>query len=347
MFNNYFFNKLLFYLIMDSNLDKGNPSLFASLLQMSIDLLMIFIPSIGYFFQALKFKQTKSSKGFSKSLCLLLLLANILRVFYWIGKKFSLTLLYQSIIVIISQIYLIHYFLKYQDKSIKDIVPEKSILEQMTTWRDILNPSKIWNWDYELDYYKFIIFLFFIFSLICSFVGSQNIKFFEIIGTISVSIETFIEIPQIKENCITKNTKNLSGSMVLMWFLGDLVKTTYNIIYKSPMQMIVGGIIQNCEDIILSSQVIIYGDKGFLSKIFRKHYKYFNLSDNDDKIGDNKGLMNDKIDFDIEHNSKDHMGTLKIGKDENRTKLSMSNKEDEFNDDEDDDINIDTKIVKK
>lgn len=331
---------------MDSNLEKGTPSLFSSLFKMAIDLLMIFIPSVGYFFQALKFKQTKSSKGFSKSLCLLLLLANILRIFYWIGKKFVITLLYQSIIVIISQIYLIHYFLKYQDKSKKNNVPEKSILEQMTTWRDIINPSKIWNWDYELDYYKFIIFLFFIFSLICSFIGTENLKFFEIIGAISVSIETFIEIPQIKENCITKNTKNLSGSMVLMWFIGDLVKTTYNFIYKSPIQMIVGGIIQNCEDIILSSQVIIYGDNGFLSKAFRKHYKYFNLNDNENKIGDNRGLMNDKIDFDIENNSKDRMGTLKTSKDESRTKLSMSNKGEIDFEDEDEDINIDTNIGK-
>ena len=79
-------------------------------LKLSLDLSMIFIPSVGYFFQALKFKQTKSTKGFAKFLCLLLLLANILRVFFWFGKKFELALLYQAIIVIISQIYLIHVY---------------------------------------------------------------------------------------------------------------------------------------------------------------------------------------------------------------------------------------------
>ena len=302
---------------------------------------MIFVPSIGYCFQGIKFQKTKSSKGFSKNLCLLLLLANILRIFFWIGKKFSITLLYQSIVVIISQVYLIHYFLKYQDNSKRNIVPEKSILEHMTSWGDTLKFSKIWNWDYEIDYYKFILFLFFIFSIMCSLVGAQNIKFFDIIGTISVSIETFIEIPQIKENCITKNTKNLSGAMVIMWLLGDLFKSTYNIIYKSTFQMILVGLIQNCEDLILSSQVIIYGVMGPLSKMFKKQYKYLSVDDNE-KIIENKSFVNEKIDFDIEHNSRDHMGELKINKNENNSKLSLSNKKDEF--ENEDDIKIDTNI---
>ena len=261
------------------------PSTFSSLIKLTVDLMMIFIPSIGYIFQAIKFKQTKSSKGFSKILCLLLLLANILRIFFWIGKPFSITLLYQSIIVILSQIYLIHVFLQYNERAKKIISSEKTILEHMTNWRQTLNPSKIWDWEYEIEYYKFIIFLFFIFSLMSSLVGIKNTKFFDLIGTISVSIETFIEIPQIKENCIIKNVKNLSGAMVLMWFLGDLFKTTYNIIYKSPMQMILGGIIQNCEDVVLSSQVIIYGDVGPLSALFKKKLKYISLDTEDKSPG--------------------------------------------------------------
>ena len=329
--------------MMEPNLDEieEKASTISSLFKLSVDLLMIFVPSVGYFFQGIKFQKTKSSKGFSKTLCLLLLLANILRIFFWIGKKFSITLLYQSIVVIISQVYLIHYYLKYQDNSKRNIVPEKSILEHMTSWRDTLKFSKIWNWDYEIDYYKFILFLFFIFSIMCSLVGAQNIKFFDIIGTISVSIETFIEIPQIKENCITKNTKNLSGAMVIMWLLGDLFKSTYNIIYKSPFQMILGGLIQNCEDLILSSQVIIYGDMGPLSKMFKKQYKYLSVDDHE-KITEDKSFVNDKIDFDIEHNSRNHMGELKINKNENNSKLSLSNVKDEFEDE--DDINIDKNI---
>ena len=312
-----------------------------SLLKLSADFLMIFLPSFGYFFQAIKFQKTKSSKGFSKSLCLLLLLANILRLYFYIGRPFAKSLLYQSLVVIISQIYLIHYYLKYQERSKDDLPPEKSVLNHMISWKQIITPSKIWNWDYEVDYYKFIIFLFFFMSFICYLIGKDNINFYDIIGTISVSIETFIEIPQIKENCVTKNVKNLSGAMVLMWFIGDLFKSTYNVINNSPKQMIIGGLIQNCEDIILSSQLLIYGENGIASRFFKKRFKYFSLSSNED-VNENKGIMNDKIEYDLELNNRDKMGELKI---KSRINNNSYNKRNEF-ETEDDDINIDTDIGK-
>ena len=324
-----------------NDLELNPASSSPSLLKLSADFLMIFLPSFGYFFQAIKFQKTKSSKGFSKSLCLLLLLANILRLYFYIGRPFAKSLLYQSIVVIISQIYLIHYYLKYQERSKDDLPPEKSILNHMISWKQIITPSKIWNWDYEIDYYKFIIFLFFFMSFICYLIGKDNINFYDIIGTISVSIETFIEIPQIKENCVTKNVKNLSGAMVLMWFIGDLFKSTYNIINNSPKQMIIGGLIQNCEDIILSSQLIIYGENGIASRFFKKRFKYFSLSSNED-VNENKGIMNDKIEYDLELNNRDKMGELKI---KSRINNNSYNKRNEF-ETEDDDINIDTDIGK-
>ena len=324
-----------------NDLELNPSSSSPSLLKLSADFLMIFLPSFGYFFQAIKFQKTKSSKGFSKSLCLLLLLANILRLYFYIGRPFAKSLLYQSIVVIISQIYLIHYYLKYQERSKDDLPPEKSVLNHITSWKDIITPSKIWNWDYETDYYKFILFLFFFMSFICYLIGKDNINFYDIIGTISVSIETFIEIPQIKENCVTKNVKNLSGAMVLMWFIGDLFKSTYNIINNSPKQMIIGGLIQNCEDIILSSQLLIYGENGIASRFFKKRFKYFSLSSNED-VNENKGIMNDKIEYDLELNNRDKMGELKI---KSRINNNSYNKRNEF-ETEDDDINIDTDIGK-
>ena len=270
---------------------KTNP--YSYLIKFTADLLMIFIPSVGYFFQAQKFKQTKSSKGFAKFLCLLLLIANILRVFFWFGKQFSLPLLYQAIVVIISQIYLIHVYLEYQDDL--PIKTEKTISEYLTKWGETLSPSNIWNWGDEIEYYKFIIFLIIIFSIICS-LGKNSSKFFEILGTISVSCETFIELPQIKENCMSKDTKNLSGAMVFMWFVGDLFKTTYNFIYNSPIQMIIGGIIMNFEDIILSSQVIFYDENNYINKLFQKKPKYVNLDDVN-------GCESNRIDFDTDKNS--------------------------------------------
>jgi len=311
-----------------------------SFLKLSADFLIIFLPSVGYVFQAIKFQKTKSSKGFSKSLCLMLLLANILRIYFWIGKPFEKSLLFQSIVVIISQIYLIHYYLKYQEKpKDKNEMPqEKSILNHLISWRDIFTPSKIWNWDYEIDYYKFVFLFFSLMSIICAIIGKDMVKFYDVIGTISVGIETFIEIPQIKENCVTKNVKNLSGAMVLMWFIGDLFKTVYNIVNKSPIQMIIGGLIQNCEDIILSTQVLFYSEDGCVAKILKKKFKNYGIDNYHDIDAHNKRKRDDdKIDFEMDGFSRDKMGELKI---------NNNKKDNDMITVEDDEININTDIGK-
>ena len=186
------------------NINENNeePYSYKYFLKLSLDLIIIFIPSIGYFFQALKFKQTKSTRGFAKLLCFLLLIANILRCFFWLGKKFNIALLFQSIVVIISQIYLIHIYFKYQDEL--PIKIEKSFSQYIINWKETLSPYHIWNWNDEIEYYKFTFCFSFIFYIICYLVGFNNEKFFDIIGIMSVFCETFIELPQIRENCINK-----------------------------------------------------------------------------------------------------------------------------------------------
>ena len=83
-----------------------------------------------------------------------------------------------------------------------------------------------------------------------------------------------------------------------MWFIGDLFKTGYNLVFKSPMQMIIGGIIMNCEDIVLSLQVLIYDENSFLAKIiFRRKQRYVTLDD------DKNINTSNKIDFDGDKNS--------------------------------------------
>jgi len=286
-----------------------------------LDILMIITPTIGYIFQARKFEETKSSKGFSRTLCLLLLLSNILRIYFWFGKKFSSALLFQSIMVIISQIYLIHVYLKYSEIS-KDKKQFQAI--SLINWKETLTPSKIWNWGVEIEYYKFILFLFFIFGSMCYIIGNNYFYFYEIIGTISVSIETFIEIPQIVENYRTKNVKNISGMMVLMWFLGDLFRTTYNLLYKSPIQIIIGCIIQNFEDIILSSQILIFGDIGGCNKYMKKMFNY--KFDKKGKEDDEEPIINGQREYELENNNE---GNNRKDKEGDKIEVKLNSSEDD------------------
>ena len=239
-----------------------------------IDIFMVTGPSLGYFLQSLKFKKTKSSKGFSKSICLIIYTSQILRVFFWIGKPFKITLLYQSILIICFQIYLIYLWIKYhniqpskKETQLNDLNynDKKEFIEYIIDWSDTISPNKIWNWTSTIEYYKFMFLMVIILLLICGVIGIHNPYLTNIIGTISVISEASTLIPQIIVSCKTKNASNLSMSMVALWFIGDSCKFVYNIIYKTPIQMIASGGLQIFLDFFCLMQIICY-----------KNYNHYN-----------------------------------------------------------------------
>lgn len=243
-----------------------------------IDIFMVIGPSLGYFLQCLKFKKTKSSKGFSKSICLIIYTSQILRVFFWIGKPFKITLLYQSILVITFQIYLIHLWIKYHktvDKNKKsnenqinelNYYEKKDLIEYLIDWSDTISPNKIWNWPSQIEYYKFMSLMVFTLLLISGVVGIHNVVLTNIYGTISVISEASTLIPQIIVSCKTKNASNLATSMVALWLIGDSCKFVYNIKYNTPIQMIISGGLQIFLDFFSLMQILCYKDKKKLKK---------------------------------------------------------------------------------
>jgi uncharacterized protein with PQ loop repeat len=246
-----------------------------------IDIFMVTGPSIGYFLQSLKFKRTRSSKGFSKSICLIIYNSQILRVFFWIGKPFKITLLYQSILIICFQIYLIHLWVKFHDtepnkdpKNITDqnqiqefnIYEKKDIIEYLIDWSDTISPNKFWNWSNEIEYYKFMSLSVLILLVISGVVGIHNVFLTNIYGTISVISEASTLIPQIIVSCRTKNASNLSFSMVLLWFIGDSCKFVHNINYHTPIQMIISGGLQIFLDFFVLMQIYCYKGRNKLKE---------------------------------------------------------------------------------
>ena len=230
-----------------------------------IDILIVIGPSLGYLIQSLKFKKTKSSKGFSKSICLIIYMSQILRVFFWIGKPFKITLLYQSILIICFQVYLIYLWILYHDIKPKNNInknnqvnDKKEIIEYIIDWSDTISPNKIWNWTSTIEYYKFMLFIILILLLICGVVGIHNPILVNIMGTISFITEASTLLPQIVVSCKKKNASNLSMTMVALWSLGECCKFIYNIIYKTPIQMILSGGVQIFLDFFCLFQIICY-----------------------------------------------------------------------------------------
>ena len=257
---------LLRNLSIPSNEDK---SFFSKLTEFVMDVAMIIAPLLTYLFQINKFYKTKSSKGFSKFICLLLFLGNILRIFFWFGTRFKKTLLYQSIGIVIFQIILIHLCIKYQDIPIISKInnnnqqstnSDKPLIHYLVNWRKTLNIKYIWKWTKEIEYYKFMFLIVFCLSLLGIFLGKIKL-YYHLLGVFAAFFESLTCVPQVYSNCITKNTRNISFQMIFFWFLGDSFRLYYNIRFKAPIQMILGIATQVCLDVTVCIQICIYNKR--------------------------------------------------------------------------------------
>lgn len=251
--------------------DTKKTSFFSNFMGFGIDFSMVAAPVITYFFQIYKFNKTKSSKGFSKFICFLLFMGNILRIFFWFGTHYKITLLYQSLGIVIFQAILIHLCIKYQENPIqKSLLPgasqneqvlssEKPLLHYLTHWKSIFDIKSIWRWRVEVEYYKFMAFIIATLFLLCQIFKNSKI-FFHSIGIMSAIFESLCCVPQVIENYRTKNSKNVSFSMIFCWFLGDSFRLYYNIKFKAPLQMITAVSVQVTFDFIVCIQLCIYRD---------------------------------------------------------------------------------------
>ena len=312
-------------------------NIFMSFIILIIDIFFVIGPSIGYFLQSLKFKQTKSSKGFSKSLCLIIYFSQILRVFFWIGKPFKITLLYQSILIILFQIYLIHLWVKYHGATyqVKNITQnqvnepnyfeQKDLIEYIIDWSDTISPNKIWNWSNQIEYFKFMALIILVLLLISGLIGIHNVLLTNIYGTISVTAEASTLIPQILVSCRTKNSGNLSTSMVALWFIGDSCKFIYNLKYKTPIQMIISGAFQIFLDFFCLMQILCYKDKNQLNKDDSKKEEITIPNIKDKKVQQINQLMNkieDRFDSLNKNNKNNNENIKDINKVENKSDYS-------------------------
>jgi hypothetical protein len=229
------------------------------------DILMIFAPNIGFIAQIIKFRKMKTSQGFSKLLTFSIITSNILRIYFWIGKRFALALLFQSIMSAIMQLFLINECLKYSNNSITKNKKE-IVIEDLKSMRSINQHKPIsimelktfWNWPHLVDYIYVIILFSLILGFISNIIGFDNMILVESFGIASAFFEAIVAIPQIFQNCKNKNTESLSVLMIITWILGDIFKTVYFYMTKSPLQMICCGFFQITADSILITQIICY-----------------------------------------------------------------------------------------
>lgn len=85
---------------------QGN--LLISILSFFSDLGMIVGGSLGFMVQARKMYAEKTFEGFSTYVSFILILSNLIRLFWWYCERFSLVILYAAIMQIVAQMMLIY-----------------------------------------------------------------------------------------------------------------------------------------------------------------------------------------------------------------------------------------------
>ncbi|XP_063882214.1 solute carrier family 66 member 2-like isoform X3 [Scylla paramamosain] len=215
-------------------------------------LAMMFGGVVPYIPQYLEIRRTENTEGFSLYVCLVLLVANTLRILFWFGHWFELPLLFQSVIMNVAMMMLISLCVSIRKRG--QLIHSK---EHVFTDFDY---DYFWEWTDMQSYVEFML-TFSTMGCLLMYLFIDSAVFVETAGFISVLTEALLAVPQFYKNFITKSTFGMSRQMVLMWLVGDTFKTVYFWVRSSPLQFFVCGCLQIAIDILVLGQCFIYRKK--------------------------------------------------------------------------------------
>ncbi|XP_075875327.1 solute carrier family 66 member 2 isoform X2 [Nelusetta ayraudi] len=210
--------------------------------------LMVFGGALPYVPQYQDIQRSNNCEGFSTRVCLVLLIANILRIFFWVGKQFEVTLLLQSVVMIVAMFAMLHLCCTVQSTN------------QMSTSQHRLadlDLRSFWKWSAFEDYLLFC-FGFTVLCAVVTFLLLDSALFVETLGSLAVMFEAMLGLPQLLQNLHNRSTKGMSVKMVLLWTAGDVFKTSYFVMNQSPAQFWVCGSVQILIDVAILLQVLLY-----------------------------------------------------------------------------------------
>lgn len=217
---------------------------------------MIFGGAIPYVPQYKDIKKSNNPDGFSTKVCLVLTVANILRVLYWFGNHFETPLLCQSFIMIGAMMIMLHLCITIKNSKSSGNQEENNNLVQRHFLKYPI--EYFWQWTRFIDYIQALS----VFTLIMAYITFsliENTFFVESLGFCAVFVEAMLGMPQFLRNFENKSTRGMSLAMVLMWLSGDMFKTGYFIMKDAPFQFKLCGCLQVGVDLAILGQVKMYG----------------------------------------------------------------------------------------
>jgi len=203
-------------------------------------------PPFVYLDQIISIIRKKDSTGFSRDVCAILLIANIFRIFWWIGKRFEYALLIQSLLLIVTQLVLLYICVIYRPAT----KPDSYGLSK--------RPFSFWQWTSFSRYIEFLVALTLCLAILELIFGRKQ-WFIDTLGFIALAIESSLPIPQLISNFRQKSLYGFRFTTLLGWFAGDGFKTAYFFYKDQPLPFKVGAIFQLSIDTAIVVQRFVYG----------------------------------------------------------------------------------------
>ncbi|RPD64309.1 hypothetical protein L226DRAFT_505908 [Lentinus tigrinus ALCF2SS1-7] len=204
-------------------------------------------PPLVYADQAYSIVKKQDSTGFSRDVCAILLLANITRCFFWLGNRFELALLIQSLLMILAQLALLYICIRYRSR----LSPE--------TLGASARPFAFWQWANYTQYLEFLA-AFILCQAILFLILGRSELFISVLGFVALGLESTLPIPQLISNYKQRSLYGFRMSTLIGWFGGDSFKTVYFFLQGSPLQFKVCAIFQLSIDCAIVVQRLIYGN---------------------------------------------------------------------------------------
>jgi len=220
-------------------------------------------PSLVYADQFYSIVKKEDSSGFSIDVCAVLIMANITRIFFWLGDRFEVALLIQSILMIISQFALLYICLKYSPT--EDDLEARAMLTQPEEQSPIKlvahkRPLNFWQWPNYGSYLDFTAGYIVALGLIYLVLHGSTV-FLSTLGLLGLGLESTLPIPQFVTNFRRKSLEGFRTTVLLGWVGGDTFKLLYFLVQNTTWQFKICAAFQLCVDLAIVGQAYVYRQK--------------------------------------------------------------------------------------
>lgn len=216
-----------------------------------VNAFILVAPVVGYAFQYKKI-MTEKRDTFSTLVSLVVLISQVLRIlFFWLSP-YDNVFFAHSILMIVTQLALLELITRVRRE--QRMLPSTLFHTFSFRWKQFRR--YFWQWDDFLSYVYFLV-SFAVVSFCFSYVASMVPLYTDLLGFVSLLLESFLAVPQLLRNH-SEGVDGLSPVLVGAWTIGDMTKVMYFFMSPLPMQFLLCSLLQAGVDVFIVVQMIMF-----------------------------------------------------------------------------------------